>query len=229
MSTTGVDIAAVLATTPLFGAMSEPTLRRVADASRVHEYDRGAVVFVAEERPTAVHVVAGGLLRVFVTSLDGSEPTLALLSEGTVVGELGVLAGVPRSASVGALRRSQLIEIPAAVFTAAYEAEPAMARRLVELLSDRLRTTTDSMADLTYLDLGGRLAKYLLREFERAGTTTLTLSLNQTELGQMIGGARQTVNQLLQSLERANLIAIDGRTVRVLDRDGLQLRAMSAH
>ena len=224
-----VDVAGVLATAPLFAAMSEPTLQQVIASARVHDHERGAVVFLAGERPTAVHVVASGLLRVFVTSFDGSEPTLALLSEGTVVGELGVLAGVPRSASVGALRRSQLIEIPAAVFTAAYEAEPAMARRLVELLSDRLRATTDGMADLTYLDLGGRLAKYLLRECERAGATTLTLSLNQTELGQMIGGARQTVNQLLQALERADLIAVEGRTVRVLDRDGLQLRAMSAH
>jgi CRP/FNR family transcriptional regulator, cyclic AMP receptor protein len=145
------------------------------------------------------------------------------------VGELGVLADVPRSASVAALRRSQLVEIPGEVFREVYDTEPAVPRRLVELLSDRLRTTSDGLADLTYLDLGGRLAKYLLRECERTGDTTLVLTLNQTELGQMIGGARQTVNQLLQSLERANLIVVEGRTIRVVDRDGLQLRALSAH
>ena len=52
--------------------------------------------------------------------------------------------------------------------------------------------------------------------------------LNQSELGQMIGGARQTVNQLLHALESANLISIDGRTVHIVDRDGLRLRAMSS-
>jgi CRP-like cAMP-binding protein len=165
---------------------------------------------------------------VFLTSLDGSEPTLALRSEGTVVGELGVIAGENRSASVAALRRSRLVEIPADVFRDVYDSEPSVARRLVDLLSDRLRVTSDGMADLTYLDLGGRLAKYLLRECDRTGDSTLVLALTQTELGQMIGGARQTVNQLLQTLERANLIEVDGRTIRVVDRDGLHLRAMSA-
>jgi CRP/FNR family transcriptional regulator, cyclic AMP receptor protein len=221
--------AEVLDETPLFAAMSPTARARVVGASRMHVYDRGDVVFFEADRPTAVHVVASGLLRVFVTSFDGSEPTLALLSEGTVVGELGVLADVPRSASVAALRRSQLVEIPGEVFREVYDTEPAVPRRLVELLSDRLRTTSDGLADLTYLDLGGRLAKYLLRECERTGDTTLVLTLNQTELGQMIGGARQTVNQLLQSLERANLIVVEGRTIRVVDRDGLQLRALSAH
>ncbi len=224
----GVDVASVLAGAPLFAAMSSRTFDRVVAASRVHRHERGSMVFLEADRPTSVHVVATGLLRVFVTSFDGNEPTLALLTEGTVVGELGVLADVPRSASVAALRTSQLVEIPAAVFRAAYDEEPAMARCLVGLLSDRLRVTNDGLADLTYLDLGGRLAKYLLRECEQAGSNSVTLSLNQSELGRMIGGARQTVNQLLHSLERANLIAIEGRTVRILDRDGLQLRAMSS-
>lgn len=229
MSSSHESIAEALAESALFAAMSARARARVVEASRLHEYARGEVVFFEADRPSAVHVVARGLLRVFVTSFDGSEPTLAVLSEGTVVGELGVLARVPRSASVAALRRSRLVEIPADVFLDVYEQEPAVARRLVELLSERLRSTSDGLADLTYLDLGGRLAKYLLRESDRAGSTSLTLTLTQTELGQMIGGARQTVNQLLQALERANLIVVEGRTVRIVDRDGLHLRAMSAH
>ena len=208
--------------------MSPPVFDRVVAASSVRRHDRGSFVFLEADRPTAVHVVARGLLRVFVTSLDGSEPTLTLLTEGTVVGELGVLADVPRSASVAAMRRSQLVEIPASAFREAYETEPAMARRLVDLLSARLRHANDGLADLTYLDLGGRLAKYLLRECDEAGTDRVTLVLNQSELGQMIGGARQTVNQLLHTLERAQLISIDGRTVQIVDRDGLRLRAMSS-
>jgi CRP-like cAMP-binding protein len=223
-----VDVKTVLAGTPVFASMSAAGFERLVAAARVHRYERGSMVFLEADRPRAVHVVVSGLLRVFVTSFDGAEPTLALLTEGTVVGELGVLADVPRSASVAALRTSQLVEIPAAAFREAYDAEPGMARRLVDLLSERLRLTNDGLADLTYLDLGGRLAKYLLRICDEAGTNSVTLTLNQSELGQMIGGARQTVNQLLRSLEHANLIAIDGRTVRIVDRSGLELRAMSS-
>jgi CRP-like cAMP-binding protein len=54
------------------------------------------------------------------------------------------------------------------------------------------------------------------------------MSLTQAELGQLLGGARQTVNQVGRSLERDGLIALDGRTVRILDEHGLRARAMSS-
>ncbi len=218
-----------LMATPLFGALRAETLRPLADATRMHTYERGAVLFSEGDRPSVVHVLVSGLLRVFVTSFDGTEPTLATLSEGTIVGELGVLGDIPRSASVGALRKARVLTIPADAFRAAYTSDPALARRLVELLSERLRSTSGSMADLMYLDLGGRLAKYLLNEARRGGTDVVTLNFTQGELAQMIGGARQTVNQLLQSLELARLISVQGREIRVLDVAGLQMRALSAH
>jgi CRP-like cAMP-binding protein len=173
-------------------------------------------------------VVVSGLLRVFVTSFNGDEPTLGVLAAGDHAGELGVLDDIPRSASIGALRASEVLEIPASAFAAAYLSDPAIARQLVHLLAERLRATSDNLADLTYLDLGGRLAKYLIAQSDSSGTATVTLQLTQGELGQILGGARQTVNQLMQSLERAGLITVEGRTVRVVDMDGLRLRSLSS-
>ena len=99
---------------------------------------------------------------------------------------------------------------------------------MVTTLAARLRTVTDGLADLAYLDLGGRLAKYLLNESARQGRPTVTLTLTQTELGQMLGGARQTVNQVMRTLEDAGLVVLAGRTVRIIDEPGLRLRSMSA-
>jgi CRP-like cAMP-binding protein len=87
---------------------------------------------------------------------------------------------------------------------------------------------TDGLADLAYLDLGGRLAKYLLTEAQRQGRTAIALTLTQAELGQMLGGARQTVNQVMRALEEAGLILLEGRTVRIVDERGLRLRSVSA-
>jgi CRP-like cAMP-binding protein len=165
------------------------------------------------------------MLRVFSSSPQGTEPTLSLIHVGEIVGELGALDDVPRSASVGALRRSEIVEVPARAFRAAYDRDPAIARRLVTLLSDRMRAVSDGLADLVYLDLGGRLAKYLLVEATRQGRSTVTLTLTQAELGQLLGGARQSVNQVLQALERSGLVALDGRKVRIVDEAALRRRA----
>jgi CRP/FNR family transcriptional regulator len=90
-----------------------------------------------------------------------------------------------------------------------------------------MRSLNDGFTDLASLDLGGRLAKYIVGEVERQGSDHLKLTLTQAELGQLLGGARQTVNQVMQSLERAGLVQLEGRTIHVIDLDGLRQRAMA--
>ena len=228
MARAETDTVEILRATALFTTASDSTLLDLAKGSRVRHVAKGTTLSLAGDSPRSMWVVVSGLLRVFVTSFNGDEPTLGVLAAGDHVGELGVLDDIPRSASIGTLRASEVIEIPASAFTAAYLSDPAIARQLVHLLAERLRTTSDNLADLTYLDLGGRLAKYLVAQSESNGTATVTLQLTQSEIGQILGGARQTVNQLMQSLERSGLISVDGRTVRVVDMDGLRLRSLSS-
>ena len=227
MATVAPDIADTLRSTELLRVANQETIVALAAASRLRMLRRDEILFLEGDRPTSVCAVASGTLRVFTTSLAGTEPTFTLLSPGTLVGELGVLDDVPRSASVAALRAAEVVEVPARAFRSAYDDDPAIARRLVQLLAERLRALSDGLADLTYLDLGGRLAKYLATEADRVGATSFRLTLTQAELGQMLGGARQTVNQVLQSLAAAGLVTVEGRNVRIHDLAGLRLRAVT--
>lgn len=223
-----MTIDEVLAATPLFGVAERQTISDLARSSQWRTVQRNEMLFAVAERATSIYVVVSGTFRVFTSSMQGTEPTLALIHEGEIVGELGVLDDVPRSASIAALRRSEIVEVPAGSFRTAYHADPAIARQLVTMLAARLRTVTDGLADLAYLDLGGRLAKYLLNESQRQARPDITLTLTQAELGQMLGGARQTVNQVMRTLEEAGLIALEGRTVQIIDERGLRLRSMSS-
>ena len=218
----------VLAATPLLAVADPRTISELARTSRWRAMQRNEMLFTAGERATSIYIVVSGTLRVFSSSTHGSEPTLAFIHEGEIVGELGVLDDVPRSASIAAFRRSEIVEVPAAPFRAAYLADQAIPRQMVTMLAARLRSVTDGLADLAYLDLGGRLSKYLLTESERQRAPAITLRLTQAELGQVLGGARQTVNQVMRTLEEAGLIAVDGRTVRIIDERGLRRRSESA-
>lgn len=222
------NIDDVLRSTSLLSATAPSTIDALSRASRARTLERDEVLFTTGDPPSSVCVVATGMLRVFSTSLHGSEPTLAIVHPNETVGELGVLDEVERSASVAGLRRSTVVVVPAAAFGAAYDSDPAIARHMVTMLAARLRTVTDGLADLAYLDLGARLAKYLINETVRQQQSTLTLPLTQAELGQLLGGARQTVNQVARALERAGLVELTGRHVRIVDVEGLRLRAMSA-
>lgn len=222
------SIEDVLTSTSLFAVAAPATIAELARVARRRTLQRNELLFTVGERAAAIHVIDTGTLKVFTSSAEGAEPTLGLIHDGEIVGELGVLDDLPRSASVAAVGRAQIVEVPARSFRAAWESDPAIARQMVVLLAQRLRAVTDGLADLAYLDLGGRLAKYLLKESERQGRASFKISLTQAELGQLLGGARQTVNQVERSLERAGLVAIAGRTVHILDEHALRLRAMSA-
>jgi CRP/FNR family transcriptional regulator, cyclic AMP receptor protein len=222
-------IAAALRESALFADAAQSTVDGLAASARVRKLTRGQILLVEGGAPTSMFVVTSGLLKVFRTSLDGSEPTISVLFPGDHVGELGLLDDQSRSASVAALRPSSVIEIRRADFLASYADDGALAKAIVTQLAHRLRATSERLGDLTVLDLGARLAKHLVAQARRSlatgGPTRFELLLNQAEMGQLLGGARQSINQLLAGLERDRLIAIDGRFVTLLDPAQLALRS----
>jgi CRP-like cAMP-binding protein len=126
---------------------------------------------------------------------------------------------------VAALRPSTVIEVPSRSFVDAYECDGAIARTLVGALTSRLRSTNTRLVDLTVLGLGSRIAKYLASEMaagDDGSAPFVELVLTQSELGQLLGSARQSINQALSDLERRGVIAVDGRRIEVLDPAALR-------
>ena len=224
-----VDVAPSLRRSPLFANVADSTIGSLADGARVRRVQRGALLIMEGDAPSAMYVLTDGFLRVFTTSVDGTEPTLTVLFPGDHVGELGMLDGVARSASVAALRASTVIELRRDAFVSAYQGDSAISRTLVAHLAQRLRSTSERLTDLTILDLGARLAKYLGGEADSAaarGSRRFELLLNQSELGQLLGGARQSINNVLATLERDGILTVKGRQVTVVDAQRLAQRAM---
>jgi CRP/FNR family cyclic AMP-dependent transcriptional regulator len=82
------------------------------------------------------------------------------------------------------------------------------------------------MTDLVFLNLPGRVARQLLLLAEDGGSGATTRQVTQGELATMVGGARQTVNQVLRSLEARGYIRADGRAFRLVDPE--QLRRLAS-
>jgi CRP/FNR family cyclic AMP-dependent transcriptional regulator len=91
------------------------------------------------------------------------ERILTVLGPGSVVGELSMIDGVPRSASVVALRDSKLSFISRAALHAFGESRPELYRSLLILLAHRLRFTNDIVAVASFLSVKGRVAHVLFR------------------------------------------------------------------
>src|SRR5262250_268709 len=102
-------------------------------------------LFVAGDDGDGCYRVEEGLLKVSVAAATGGERILAILGPGSVVGELSVIDGGPRSASVTALRDSKLSFVGRAAFEAFGHSTPELYRHMTALLAQRLRDTNDAL------------------------------------------------------------------------------------
>jgi CRP/FNR family transcriptional regulator, cyclic AMP receptor protein len=134
-----------------------------------------------------------------------------------------LLDGGCRSASAEAVERSTLLVVSRAELLRLLHSEEQVAEALLRSLGSMVRRTTRQVTDLVFLNLPGRVARQLLLLADDGSESgDITRQITQGELATMVGGARQSVNQVLKSLEARGFIRAVGRAFELRDREQLQ-------
>ena len=172
----------------------------------------GDVLFLAGDTGNGCYLLNQGLLKVVISSAQGEERILAILGPGTIAGELSVIDGRPRSASVFAIKDCELSFISQAAFEDCARRHPEIYRYLVDVLAARLRETSESVAADTFLTVQSRLARALLElaqflgEEEAPGRVVIRHKFSQNDLAAMAGVARENVSRALSDWRRRKLV-----------------------
>ena len=152
---------------------------------------------------------------------------LTTLGPGEISGELAVLDGSPRSASVVAAEPTTVLLLTRATVLDMLNRYPSVLDALLRSLGNLIRRITEQAGDFVFLDLGGRVAKLLLHlaEAHGAGSTVLDLRLTQSDLAAMVGATRPAVNRVLQHLAGRGVIEVDGQRIVLVNLAELRRRA----
>lgn len=222
--------ASLLQNTAVFGTMDSDALQQLVGKAQRRSYRRGEVIFRENDPGHALCVVVEGLVKIYLTSVDGDEMVLVTLGPSAVFGELPMIDEGPRSAAAAAVEPSTLLMLTRPALLEAIHASPQLVDGLLRSLGSMVRRLTDQAADLVFLDLHGRVAKLLLGLAEERGTSSsagweLDLHLTQSDLANMVGGSRQSVNQVLRSFERLGYLRLDGRRIEIIQPGRLRHRA----
>jgi len=170
------------------------------------------MLFLAGDVGDGCYRVDDGLLKVSVVAPAGGERILAILGPGAVVGELSMISGAPRSASVAALRASKLCFVSRAAFESYAREHPDIYKHLMLLLARRLTATNGALAATTLLPLRGRVARALLSLAEGfghdvgGGRILVRQKITQSDLAAMAGIARENVSRILKEWMRQSLV-----------------------
>jgi CRP/FNR family transcriptional regulator len=172
----------------------------------------GEVLFAAGDAGDGCYLLDRGLLTVTVTSSWGEERTIAILGPGAVVGELSMIDGRPRSASVFALNDCLLRFTSREAFAKCMATHPQAYHALVAILAFRLRQADDGLAATTFLSVKARVARALIELAEYVGTPSSTgqivlhEKISLADIAAMAGVARENVSRVMSEWRRGNLI-----------------------
>jgi CRP-like cAMP-binding protein len=171
------------------------------------------VLFMAGDSGDGCYRVEDGLLKVTMLSRSGGERILAFLGKGAIVGELSMLDGRTRSATVVALRKATLSFMSRAAFEDFANSHPEVYKFLLTLLAARLRETDTVIAAGSFLPLRGRIANTLLELAEDfgqdvgSGRIVIRQKIGQGDLAAMVGIARENVSRILNDWKRRKLVS----------------------
>jgi CRP/FNR family transcriptional regulator, cyclic AMP receptor protein len=171
------------------------------------------VLFLAGDAGDGCYRIEEGLLKVTMMSRAGSERILAFLGPDAIVGELAIIDGLPRSASVVAVRPAVLGFLSRGDFENFAQKHLEVYKSLLTLLAARLRETDTTIAAGSFLPLRGRVASTLLelaRDFGQdvgSGRIVIHQKIGQSDLAAMTGIARENLSRILNDWKRRKVVS----------------------
>jgi CRP-like cAMP-binding protein len=219
---------AILRNVELFAGLPDHDLEALAGSLGTRTFAKGMIIFHQDSPGRTLYIIESGQVRIFLLSESGQETTLNIYGRGEVFGEFSLLDGLPRSAGAVALEKTVTRTLDREDFLRHLESCPQMAISIIEVLTTRLRFTTEQTKSLAFLDIHGRVAMRLLDLASRYGTEKegieLNLHLTQAELATWVAATRESVNKVLGVFREQRLIAVEGQTITILDPEGLKER-----
>jgi CRP/FNR family cyclic AMP-dependent transcriptional regulator len=222
-------VQSFLRSNTFFGGFSDAALEALIAHGHTKSYGKSDALYRRGEPGEGLVVLLSGRVKITNTTSDGREVVLNFLGPGDIVGEIAALDGKERTADAVALEACEVFAIPSRDLLPTLIANPAALLEIVQILCEKLRSTSAIIEDST-LEMRGRTARGLLRLAQQHGRASkdgirLHLPVSQTELGGYLGLSRENVSRQLGQLKDANVIRIAGSDIVIVNEPGLALIA----
>jgi CRP/FNR family cyclic AMP-dependent transcriptional regulator len=209
----------------MFAGLEPEARQRVIAAAVPRTYRKGQLLFVEGDPGESLIVLRRGAVAVFRTAPTGERAVLNVVRPPGVLGEVSLLDASTRSASAEAIEDCSALALSRAAFLELVHSHPRILDAVLRSLGALIRRLTEQNADHVFLDLPGRVAKTLVRLAGDSQAPMITIELNQSQLAEMAGGSRQSVNQAIGSFANRGWLRTEGRRIVVTDLAALRRRA----
>jgi CRP-like cAMP-binding protein len=224
MKTADSRVHAFLANLPLFKEMSPEEIDRIAQGTQTQSVPRGQILFQKGDPCHGFHLVVYGQIKLAFTSPQGAEKVVEIIGPGQSFGEAVMFMDRPYVLFAQALADSLLLHVSKKTVFEELERDPKFAKKMLSGLSRRLHGLISDLEDYSLRSGVQRVIGFLLREETEPGQHTLdvTLPTSKGTIASRLSVTPEHFSRILHELSDAGLIRVEGRTVHILDIEGLR-------
>lgn len=219
--------AQALQAVPFFTQLPQEEITELAILLVMRRFTHGQVIFHHGDPGGLLYIISQGKVKISHSTQDGQEALLAILGAGDFFGELALLDDSPRSATAEALETTETLTLHREDFRHYLTNNPDFAMHVLQTMAKHIRRLNSQLSDIFFLDLAGRLARTLLRLADKHGkevdeSIMIDLALTQTDLAEMTGATRVSINKTLGRFRRSGWVKFEGRRFSICDRAALE-------
>lgn len=215
----------------LFQSLLPEQRTRLESSALPHAYRAHESLFHEGTPALAVYCVRSGTIKLFRRMRDGEEVVVGIRGPGDLAGLRGVLAGIPYGSTATTMEPAVVCAIPGGVFVDLVRENGMLAYRLLARLARESRLMEEQLVERTHTRVAKRVARFLAQQFQRGASPAATsgpghgISTSREELAQLVGTTPETLSRTLHGLADEGVLALERKTIHVLDLPSLLKRA----
>ncbi|RKZ00412.1 MAG: Crp/Fnr family transcriptional regulator [Ignavibacteriae bacterium] len=208
---------------PIFSELNDDTLIKLSQLGTLKSFNKDSIILSEQDAGSALFVMVSGKVKVARVSNDdkSKEVILTLLNPSDFFGEMALLDGLARSATVTSIEDSRVFIIQRNDFLDLIKEHPEVSIALLQELTQRLRAAGMKIKALSLKDAEGKVATVLLQLADdmgriKQGVVEIEKLPYQHELANMAGTSRETISRTLHSFAKKGLVELEGTKLRII-------------
>ena len=211
---------------PLLANIPPQKLEELIPQVELREIPRRQVIYLPGDPGEQVFFINGGRVKTSKVTRDGKELTLAYRGAGQIFGELAVIDGAPREEMAEAMKNAIITELPVEILRELLLADAKLCFTFMCEVGKRRKQLETKLEHLVFKDVQAKLAALLLELADEYGQETedgvqIGLKITHQEMANLIGSTRETISLTLAQFKKKGVLNMNGRTVVLLDQEGL--------
>jgi len=188
------------------------------------QYKRGEILYNEGSRISGFYCIHSGIIKIFKTGFDGKEQIIRFAKPGDIIAYRSVLSNEPACTTAKVIEDCQVCFIPSDILISFVKTNSVYAHELLKLACHELGEANSFITDIAQKTVRERLAEILLLlvgDFGLDDQDYLKISLTREELANIVGTATESVIRLLSEFKSDKLVELNGRKIRILNKNGL--------